>query len=382
MQPHKYSGYLLLCCALFFANCGKQVDVPGNSPHFLNARFLQGDSVPSYYTKRSYDAVPSIEISQNNELYAAWFGSAIGGIAEGNGNFIIVAYSPDQGLTWTKNKFYIAPKYKEDRYWAPSFFKDAENNIILCFSALTRTSDNGRSGIWATKLNYDKSGDSIAYTQPTFFLNEILMVNKPLILKDKNEIVFSPVIYGKEGRGIHFYKSNYTMFEDLQPQLISAIPSSADFEYSEPTCIELDTTNYLTILRTKSGLYSSSSSNLINWSAPQPYTAVNPTTSTKSNIVRLRSNALLLTVNLSKTARINITSFLSNDNGQTWQYNMLIDRRDQVSYPDVAQDSDGNIYTIYDWNRSTDRNIIIAKYTEQDIINNNVNGIKKTVINP
>ena len=49
--------------------------------------------------------------------------------------------------------------------------------------------------------------------------------------------------------------------------------------------------------------------------------------------------------------RNNLTAFISEDDGETWPYSLLLDRRNNVSYPDVKEDENGNIYVIYDRER-------------------------------
>jgi hypothetical protein len=46
----------------------------------------------------------------------------------------------------------------------------------------------------------------------------------------------------------------------------------------------------------------------------------------------------------------------------------MLDERDGVSYPDGFQSPDGTIYISYDHNRSTDGEILLARFTEEDII--------------
>ena len=47
---------------------------------------------------------------------------------------------------------------------------------------------------------------------------------------------------------------------------------------------------------------------------------------------------------------------------------MLISGRQDVSYPDVTQDADGRIFMIYDHARYTFGNILLASFTEDDVL--------------
>lgn len=46
----------------------------------------------------------------------------------------------------------------------------------------------------------------------------------------------------------------------------------------------------------------------------------------------------------------------------------MLDSREEVSYPDAAWDAEGHIYIVYDRGRYTDREILMARVTEADIL--------------
>ena len=66
--------------------------------------------------------------------------------------------------------------------------------------------------------------------------------------------------------------------------------------------------------------------------------------------------------------RTHLTAFLSEDDGKTWQGGLLIDERGEVSYPDGVESDDGKIYIIYDYNRFSDKEILMAVVREEDIL--------------
>lgn len=82
-------------------------------------------------------------------------------------------------------------------------------------------------------------------------------------------------------------------------------------------------------------------------------------------------------VNLTFCANINVkswkgrshlTAMLSEDDGETWPYTLLLDERNEVSYPDAKEADNGYIYVTYDWERVTQREILMARFTEDDIL--------------
>ncbi len=65
--------------------------------------------------------------------------------------------------------------------------------------------------------------------------------------------------------------------------------------------------------------------------------------------------------------RVQLSAWLSDDDGKTWTGGLILDERKGVSYPDGFQAPDGTIYISYDRNRATDGEILFANFTEEDI---------------
>lgn len=68
-----------------------------------------------------------------------------------------------------------------------------------------------------------------------------------------------------------------------------------------------------------------------------------------------------------RTSRKQITAFLSEDNGQTFPYSLVLDSREKVSYPDACQDANGTIYAVHDYDRTGKGEIILDRFTEEDV---------------
>ena len=67
-------------------------------------------------------------------------------------------------------------------------------------------------------------------------------------------------------------------------------------------------------------------------------------------------------------ARNNLAAFLSVDDGKTWSAPLLLDERELVSYPDAVQTPDDQIYIIYDRERNVEKELLLARITEEDIL--------------
>jgi len=66
--------------------------------------------------------------------------------------------------------------------------------------------------------------------------------------------------------------------------------------------------------------------------------------------------------------RSHMSAYLSADDGKTWKGGLLLDERASVSYPDGFQAPDGLIHILYDWNRHSDAEILLAKFREEDVL--------------
>ncbi|MCA9164425.1 MAG: exo-alpha-sialidase, partial [Planctomycetales bacterium] len=78
----------------------------------------------------------------------------------------------------------------------------------------------------------------------------------------------------------------------------------------------------------------------------------------------------------SHKGRSQLTAWLSDDDGQTWRGGLMLDERTGVSYPDGFQAPDGTIYISWDRNRATDGEILMARFTEDDILAKTFQGPK------
>jgi predicted neuraminidase len=127
------------------------------------------------------------------------------------------------------------------------------------------------------------------------------------------------------------------------------------------------------LVRTSYGIGESVSKDRgVTWSALVPSSIRHP--SARFFIRRLGSGNLLLVkhgpIN-ERTGRSHLTAYVSDDDGRTWSNGLLLDEREGVSYPDGQQSQDGTIHIIYDYSRTGAREILMATFTEDDVIAGN-----------
>ena len=63
-----------------------------------------------------------------------------------------------------------------------------------------------------------------------------------------------------------------------------------------------------------------------------------------------------------------MTAFLSTDDGATWSAGLVLDERNQVSYPDGGQAEDGTSFVAYDFERCGAEEIYVARFHEDDVV--------------
>ena len=145
---------------------------------------------------------------------------------------------------------------------------------------------------------------------------------------------------------------------------------AVDRLFDEHMFVERKDGSLWVLTRTKYGIAESISTDRgVTWTDLKPSKLQHP--SARFFIRRLDSGNLLLVKHgplYEKTGRSHLTAYLSSDDGAGWQGGLLLDERSGVSYPAGQQDKDGLIRIIYDYNRTTDRLILIASFREADIL--------------
>ena len=72
---------------------------------------------------------------------------------------------------------------------------------------------------------------------------------------------------------------------------------------------------------------------------------------------------------MNSAGREKLMAFVSDDDGKTWLGGLMLDERDDVTYPDGVQAEDGTIYIVYDVHHlhACTRIIHMATFREEDI---------------
>lgn len=372
---------VLLITTLTFQGCSfNQKESSSQSDHSssLVADFRvspQGDSIIS---NRKFEQVPAIAASvSGNILYVAWYS---GGAAPGPGNFVTVSTSTDKGETWVNDQLVVYPKSPSSRIFDPALWRDDKGQVRLYYGSVKDSLVwDGTGGVHSVEISMN--GSEIAYQSPQRITDGV-MSNKPVYLGSKQLTLF-PVYIDKpsplDSAGKKFPENGAFIFasddKSFTKYATIVLPDSLRI-HDEPQVVEVNTVGgFLGLLRTTKGIYSANSSDYgKTWSEPKPFTASGPTTSSRLFIGKLASGNILLVSNNS-TTRNNMTASLSKDGGKTWPYQLLLDSRENVSYPDADQTPDGDIHVVFDRDRTGAKDILYCRFTEDDILK----GIKENV---
>ncbi len=320
--------------------------------------------------QRLFQGIPTIECSNNGRLFISFYS---GMTTEMPGNFLIVIKSDNNGLTFSKPIFAIEPPTPNVRCFDPCLWFDNKGRLWLFYAQSCQLMD-GKAGVWAI-VSENPDDDDIIFSTPRRIANGIMM-NKPLILKNGDWLlpcsIWEGVIHNMihncaEERFSNVYRSSD---EGISFQLIGHSAYSERF-IDEHMLVELNNGVIWMLIRSKNGIGQSYSEDKgLTWSEGNDSGLGGPCS--RFCIRRLKSGNLILINHHNFSGRNNLKAMISEDDGKTWKGYLLIDNRDQVSYPDMAEDNQGNIYIVYDRKRTTEREILMAMVTEADILAGNL----------
>lgn len=321
--------------------------------------------------------VIGIERTRKGRLWACWVGNG-----DNPNGFFLLATSDDGGRSWSKPRLVIdptdPPNAPQRRSLVGNLWTDPLGRLWLFFDQSLGYFD-GRAGDWYIRCD-DPDADRPVWTKPQRIADGCTL-NKPTVLGNGDWLL--PVsLWPRERISPPLLQDAH---RDLDPLRMANVYASTDqgktwtrrggvafpdSEFDEHMIVERRDGSLWMLARTKRGISESFSSDRgATWSAPRPSAIQN--VSSRFFIRRLASGNLLLVKNGPLDRRLprrsSLTAFLSRDDGRTWRGGLLLDDRAAVSYPDGVQAPDGLIHLVYDWNRHTDAEILLARFREEDV---------------
>lgn len=343
------------------------------------------------YTRKilDYGMTIGIERTPKGRIWNCWVGGGDNADA-----FFLLAWSDNDGKKWSDTKFVIDPHNNtlpfKRRTIVGQLWTDPLGRLWL-FMDQAMTYFDGRAGNWYSICENPDAEDPVWSTPQ--YIGFGCSLNKPTVMstgewvlpvslwpRSKMDILLergwtaNPLREAHHEldsvRGAHAFVST-DQGKTWEDRGFVQYPSPS---FDEHQFIELQDGRWWMTARTGLGIYQSFSSDKgYSWSAPELYSKhVN----SRHFIRRLDSGALLLVrhgmPDKKLKKRSHLRAFLSFDEGKTWHGNLLLDDRTGVSYPTGFQGPDGYIYISYDHQRTQLGEIYMAKFSEDDVLNEKI----------
>ena len=333
------------------------------------------ESLKAYIAKqRMWQGIPGIERTKGGRIFISFYS---GERTEGLGNYAALIKSDDNGKSFGEP---IAVAYygKEHRAFDSTLWIDPLGRLWFIWAVFP---DN--------RVDFavcnDPDADELVW-EDVRTLGFDIMLNKPIVLKNGDWLfpcsVFEkskwlPRIWSAE----EGHPSGAHVFLSRDEGKSFSLFGSADGpgrEYDEHKILEKQDGSLELYARMQYGIgVSESFDGGKSWTEIHDSGLKGPTS--RFQIVRLRSGRVLLLNHYKYTGRNNLTAMLSEDDGKSFPYTLLLDERDNVSYPDVTEGADGYLYVAYDRERGAlyhenvnfenyAREILMAKFTEEDVL--------------
>ncbi|QDT52365.1 BNR/Asp-box repeat protein [Caulifigura coniformis] len=339
---------------------------------------LNTSPLPKYdYDQLDYGMTIGIERTPKGRLWACW-------VAGGDSPkaFFVLATSDDDGETWSKPRLVVDSHSKSlpmDRsILVGNLWTDPLGRLWLIFDQSMDMFD-GRAGVWAA-ICENPDADEPTWSSPKRIWHGVTL-NKPTVLST-GEWMLPVSLDQREG-----FRQFQGLFKDLDPVRGANVFVSKDQgatwerrgaatfpnpDWHEHMIVERKDGSLWMLARTAKGLMQTTSTDGgRTWAEPTEPPGIRQPAA-RFHIRRLASGRLLLVKHGDQVddhnGRVKLSAWLSSDEGKTWEGGLILDERKGVSYPDGFQAPDGTIFISYDRNRATDGEVLLAKFTEDDIL--------------
>lgn len=311
---------------------------------------------------RAFQGIPSLAIAPGGRLWATWYAGKTPN--EDANNYVVVTTSGDHGRTWSESHLIDPDGEGPVRAFDPELWIDPEGRL-WSFWAQAIDHIGTIAGVWAMTTDEPDVAHPV-WSTPRRLADGIMMC-KPTVLSSGEWIL--PVSTWREtdnSAKVLVSRDRGRTFEVLGA---CNVPREAR-AFDEHMIVERNDGTLWMLIRTNHGIGESISTDRgRTWSPLQPSRISHP--SARFFIRRLHSGNLLLVKHGpigQATGRSHLSAFVSRDDGQTWSDGLLLDERNEVSYPDGQQDGDGTIRIIYDRSRTGEREILMAAFREEDVL--------------
>ena len=333
--------------------------------HFVDARTEPPVIVTAPGPEFQDDARPGgmiigMDRTRGGRIWACWTGTG----DKPDGYFILAA-SDDGGRTWSKPRLVVGasdPSGKRQRgALVGNLWTDPLGRLWLFFDQ-TAIGIPGPTANWCLRCD-DPDAEVPAWSKPRYLCDGCTL-NKPTVLKSGAWLL--PVSLWVEKTAQVYASTDQGASWTLRGSV-----RFPDWEFDEHMIVELRDGRLWMQARTKGDPYETfSDDGGATWAKPTPARIRN--VNARFFLRRLASGRVLLVkhgpIDERLKQRSHLTAFLSDDDGRSWRGGLVLDERSGISYPDGFQSPDGTIHILYDRNRHTDAEILLAKFREDDVL--------------
>lgn len=322
---------------------------------------------------RLWQGISSIECTKKGRIFLTFYS---GGDREEIRNYCLLLMSDDGGKTFRDP---VAVVFDEkERYFDPCIWIDPLDRLWFTFCHTRQ----GEYDLCAVVCE-NPDADVLVFSEEKRIGDGVMMC-KPTVLST-GEWLF-PIAKWRNGRVGGDVPWNASNPSDRKAFVYRTLDNGKTFErlggvdaptraFDEHMVVEKKDGSLWMLIRCTNGIAEAYSwDGGQTWSEPTMSEIKGP--DARFFIRRLSSGNLLLLNHYNFVGRSNMTALLSDDDGKTWKWKMLLDAR-SVSYPDAVE-ADGKIYITYDFERggyqktlednyAFAREILWARITEEDV---------------
>lgn len=319
--------------------------------------------------------------------------------------YFLLTWSDDGGDTWSDTKAVLDPhdeRLPENRRTiVGNLWCDPEGRLWL-FYDVSMTYYDGRAVTWAVVCDNPDAARP-RWSKPRY-IGLGVSLNKPTVLSNGDWVL--PTAFWQrhvidvlldKGRKQNLYHDAYHEYDSMRgANVFISSDKGATWQWhkgviipntnhEENMVVELSDGTLQMTSRSRKCIYRSLSYDKgRTWGEIEEW---QPHVNSRHFIRRLADGRLLMVrhgmTDERTPKRSHLRAFISADDGKTWQGGLLLDERLKISYPDGFESKDGYIYISYDRCRSTEGEILLARFTVEDVLKGEVTssrGILRKII--
>ena len=341
--------------------------------YLTDGKALSDPAGPYADESRLFQGIPGIECTKCGTYYAVFY---TGMKTEEAGNFLLLYKSRDPHDFGKAIMAVLPPAPEFVRCYDPCLWIDPSGRLNL-FWAQSYGLYDGRMGVWRAVCD-DPDADMPVFSPPKRIANGIMM-NKPIVTRGGTWLLPCSIWKSSDSELNRLPDERYSnVYRSLDGGSTFELIGHSDYPnrlIDEHMIYERGDGSLVMLIRASDGIgMAESYDGGVTWRGEHDSKLGGPCS--RFCVRRLKSGRLLLVNHYKFTGRNNLTAMLSEDDGKSWIGGLLIDARQNVSYPDVCESPDGMINIIYDRERYKDKEILLARVTEDDILEGRLAGVR------